>query len=78
MQVLERSHTNTMGRGTFDYMAPELFGSYELESDAPPVSGEYRPEVTYAVDIYSFGCVLWEIVIGQRMQRSEIPLRDPR
>ncbi|BDA51317.1 probable serine/threonine-protein kinase DDB_G0281745 at C-terminar half [Coccomyxa sp. Obi] len=77
-KVLEGSHTNTMARGTFDYMAPELFGSYEHEGDVPPMSGEYRPEVTYTVDIYSFGCVLWEIVTGQRMQRSQTPLRDPR
>ncbi|BDA51310.1 probable serine/threonine-protein kinase DDB_G0281745 at C-terminar half [Coccomyxa sp. Obi] len=78
-KVLEGSHTNTMGRGTFDYMAPELFGSYEHEGDAPTsMSGEYRPKVTSAVDIYSFGCVLWEIVTGQRMQRSQTPLRDPR
>lgn len=76
--MLEGSHTNTIGRGTFDYMAPELFGSYELESDAPPMSGDYKPEVTYAVDIYSFGCVLWELITGQRMQRPETPLRGPR
>lgn len=73
--MLEGSHTNTMCRGTFDYMAPELFGSYETEDSA--ASGEYRPEVTCAVDIYSFGCVLREIVTGERMQRSHAALRDP-
>ncbi|BDA51291.1 probable LEAF RUST 10 DISEASE-RESISTANCE LOCUS RECEPTOR-LIKE PROTEIN [Coccomyxa sp. Obi] len=77
-KVLEGTHTDTMGRGTLDYMAPELFGSYEFDTDQPSLSAESKPEITYAVDIYSFGCVLWEIVTGQRMQRSVSHLRAPR
>lgn len=41
-------------------MAPEQFRSYScLETDAAELK-----HVTMAVDVYSYGCVLWEILTG--------------
>ena len=54
-----------MQRGTFDYMAPELFLSYTENPDNP----EPRHDVTLAVDIYSFGLVMREVITGKKSSR---------
>lgn len=59
-------------------MAPELFSSYEHTADDLLSHCDKKPAVTYTVDIYSFGCVLWEIVTGERMLQAMASLRDPR
>lgn len=50
-------------RGTLDYMAPEL------------LMGERS---SFAVDIYSFGVMLGEIITGETPERRRGGARDPR
>jgi tRNA A-37 threonylcarbamoyl transferase component Bud32 len=47
----ETATTTSLIKGTAQWMAPELF--------------EKKTEITTAVDIYSFGMVLWELVTGE-------------
>ncbi|CAL5225968.1 g8770 [Coccomyxa viridis] len=58
-------------RGTLDYMAPELMGTYDEENTL-------SHPITSAVDVYSFGLVLWQIVTGEVPDKAAGPLRSPR
>lgn len=58
-------------RGTLDYMAWELFAGYGG-------GAEERYLVTSAVDIFSFGVMLWELVTHERPNRSQGALRQLR
>ena len=58
----------SLQRGTRGYMAPELFYGYVEEARNP---------VTKAVDIYSFGVLIWEVVTGLRLALGQ-GLRQPR
>ena len=65
-------------RGTLDYMPPEMFGAYD-EEDAECGGGQTRKQaVTQAVDVYSFGLVLWQIVTGRCLDKMLGSLRPPR
>jgi hypothetical protein len=55
-------------------MAPELLGVY-TEDDSGAAGGG---AVTLAVDVYSFGLLLWEIVTGEHPSRAARTLRKPR
>ena len=63
----------SLQRGTLDYMPPEMFGSYDEEGEGP---GKHA--VTQAVDVYSFGLVLWQIVTGGCLDKMQGSLRPPR
>ena len=56
-------------------MPPEVFGSYDEEEDG---GGSQKQAVTQAVDIYSFGLVLWQLVTGEQLDKSQGSLRQPR
>ena len=62
-------------RGTLDYMPPEMFRSYDEEEDG---GGSQKQAVTQAVDIYSFGLVLWQLVTGEQLDKFQGSLRQPR
>jgi serine/threonine protein kinase len=65
-------------RGTLDYMPPEMFAAYE-EDDVEGEGGTLKKQaVTQAVDIYSFGLVLWQLVTGGQPNKSLGSLRPPR
>ena len=65
-------------RGTLDYMPPEMFAAYE-EDDGEIEGGTRKKQaVTQAVDIYSFGLVLWQLVTGRQPDKSLGSLRPPR
>jgi serine/threonine protein kinase len=51
--------TFTGGVGTPQYMAPELYETGENEE------GDYNPDPTEKIDVFSFGLILYEIVIGK-------------
>ncbi|CAL5222010.1 g4300 [Coccomyxa viridis] len=77
-KVLEHSQTMTNMRGTLDYMPPEMFGAYEEEEEGV-VDGQTRKQpITQAVDVYSFGLVLWQIVTGGCLDKMQGSLRPPR
>lgn len=52
-------------------MAPELMGTYDEENTL-------SHPITSAVDVYSFGLVLWQIVTGEVPDKAAGPLRSPR
>ena len=60
-------------RGTLGYMAPELMG-YKHDED----ESNSRHPVTMAVDIYSFGLLLWAIITGEKPRMHDESLRKPR
>ena len=60
-------------RGTLDYMPPEMFGCYDEDGEGPG-----KQAVTQAVDVYSFGLVLWQIVTGGCLDKMQGSLRPPR
>ena len=62
-------------RGTLDYMPPEMFGAYEDEEEN---GGTRKQPITQAVDVYSFGLVLWQIVTGGSLDKMQGSLRTPR
>ena len=64
----------SLQRGALDYMAPELLGQ---PVEAAGKSSASYP-VTKAVDICSFGILLWEIVTGEKRNRAAGSLRKPR
>ncbi len=64
-----------MQRGTLDYMALELFGSYGAAAETPS-AGTHK--VTSAVDIFSFGILLWELITHERPNRSKGDVRPLR
>lgn len=67
-----------MQKGTPGYIAPELVpqlcGSCGEEEEHEEPCGA----ATMAVDIYSFGIVLWEIITGDSPQAANGRLRVPR
>ena len=60
-------------RGTLDYMAPELIEVAGCDDDSPCAH-----PITAAVDVYSFGLVLWQIITGEPLDRLSGALRPPR
>ena len=56
-------------------MPPEMFRSYEEEEDG---GGSQKQAVTQAVDIYSFGLVVWQLVTGEQLDKFQGSLRQPR
>lgn len=56
-------------------MPPEMFGSYDEEEDG---GGSQKQAVTQAVDIYSFGLVLWQLLTGEQLDKFQGSLRQPR
>ena len=66
-----------MQRGTLDYMAPEVFRAYS-EEDEGATEGPRKQQVTQAVDIYSFGLVLWQLLTGEHPDKTQGSLRQPR
>lgn len=64
-----------MQRGTPGYIAPELVPQLcgSMEEGVESLGG-----ATLAVDIYSFGIVLWEIITGESAQKCNGHLREPR
>ena len=54
-------------------MAPELMG-YKHDED----ESNSRHPVTMAVDIYSFGLLLWAIITGEKPRMHDESLRKPR
>ena len=67
-----------MQRGTLDYMPPEMFGSYDEEHEEGTPGGSRKQAVTQAVDVYSFGLVLWQILTGGHLDKLRGDLRPPR
>jgi serine/threonine protein kinase len=66
-------------RGTLDYMAPELLSALECESHSDqPLGLQSRHPITTAVDVFSFGLVLWQIITGESLDRAAGALRQPR
>ena len=57
-------------RGTLDYMAPELMAYDDDTTQQYPI--------TSAVDVYSFGLVLWQIITAEVPNRAAGALRMPR
>ncbi len=69
----------SLQRGTLDYMPPEMFGVYEEEEEEGGGDGLTRKQpITQAVDVYSFGLVLWQIVTGGCLDKMQGSLRPPR
>ena len=67
-----------MQRGTLDYMAPEVFRAYSEEDEGAEAEGPKKQPVTQAVDIYSFGLVLWQLLTGEHPDKTQGSLRQPR
>ena len=60
-------------------MAPELLSALECESHSDqPLGLQSRHPITTAVDVYSFGLVLWQIITGESLDRAAGGLRQPR
>ena len=56
-------------------MPPEMFGAYEEEEE----HGVTRKQpITQAVDVYSFGLVMWQIVTGGSLDKMQGSLRTPK
>ncbi len=66
-----------MQRGTLDYMAPEVFRAYSEDDEGATEAPKKQP-VTQAVDIYSFGLVLWQLLTGEHPDKTQGSLRRPR
>ena len=66
-----------MQRGTLDYMAPEVFRAYSAHDEGAAEAPKKQP-VTQAVDIYSFGLVLWQLLTGEHPDKTQGSLRRPR
>eukprot|EP00884_Botryococcus_braunii_P015243 jgi/Botrbrau1/2401/Bobra.0395s0030.1 len=62
-KVMAGTHTQNTYRGTLPYMAPELCS--------------YGQKITNAVDVYSFGVLLWEMVTYETPNKR-VPMRPPR
>ena len=65
-------------RGTLDYMPPEMFGAYDDGEDEGGDGQTRKQPITQAVDVYSFGLVLWQIVTGGHLDKMQGSLRPPR
>ncbi|KAF9258244.1 kinase-like protein [Marasmius fiardii PR-910] len=74
--TLLSSTTNSVGKGTMRWMAPELFGDNsagaavggsDVASTGPDKdSGSSKPNnVKLAVDIYAFACTIYELISGK-------------
>ncbi|CAL8466330.1 g5866 [Coccomyxa elongata] len=76
-KAMHNTHTQAFMKGTPGYIAPELVpqlcGSCADDEHEPPCGA-----ATMAVDIYSFGIVLWEIITGDSPQAANGRLRVPR
>ena len=58
-------------------MAPEVFRAYNEEDDGA-TEGPRKQTVTQAVDVYSFGLVLWQLLTGEHPDKTQGSLRQPR
>lgn len=50
---------SAQGRGTSSYKAPEL------------VRDPDNPQFNNKVDIWAFGCVMWEMIVGKQLFKSD-------
>ncbi len=68
----------SLQRGTLDYIPPEMFGAYDDEDETDGHGQTRKQPITQAVDMYSFGLVLWQLVTGERLDKMQGCLRPPR
>ncbi|BDA51312.1 probable serine/threonine-protein kinase PBL13 at C-terminar half [Coccomyxa sp. Obi] len=77
-KAMNNTHTQAFMKGTPGYIAPELVPQLCGSSCAEEEQEVPFGAATYAVDIYSFGIVLWEIITGESPQAANGRLRVPR
>ena len=58
-------------------MAPEVFRAYNEEGEGA-AEGPKKQPVTQAVDVYSFGLVLWQLLTGGHPDKTQGSLRQPK
>jgi serine/threonine protein kinase len=68
LKTIEKTFTGMVG--TVQYMAPEI---YRMSCDS---EGGFSPDPTEKMDVFSFGLILYEIIVGQKVFPDNLDLAN--